>query len=87
MTPNQALAIINLRRESSEGGIYYLVCGFEPLRLATLLRAHLLESRAGQKNLEVHHGVYGDLRGNIESAVRSPAVGRHRPAAWPAQHG
>jgi FkbH-like protein len=74
MTLNQALAIINSRRQSSEGDIYYLACGFESLHLATLFRAHLLQRIPESKNVEVHHGVYGDLRGNIESAARSAAI-------------
>jgi len=75
MTLNQALAIIkNSKRESGVAGIHYLVCGFEPLHLATFLRAHLLERIAEPKSVEVHHGIYGDLRGNLESATRSPAI-------------
>jgi FkbH-like protein len=82
MRLNQALTIINSRREGGESEIYYLACGFEPLHLATLLRAHLLERRTGQKNVEVRHGVYGDLRGNIESAARSPAIAAAIALEW-----
>jgi FkbH-like protein len=80
MTLNQALAVIKSRKES-EGRIYYLACGFEPLHLATFLRAHLLERCAGG-NLLVHHGVYGDLRGNVESAAQSPAIGSAVVLEW-----
>ncbi|HEY1755181.1 MAG TPA: HAD-IIIC family phosphatase [Bryobacteraceae bacterium] len=82
MTLNQALTIINSRRESGEGGIYYLACGFEPLHLTTLLRAHLLESRVDRKNLDIQHGVYGDLRGNIDSAARSGAIAAAVVLEW-----
>jgi FkbH-like protein len=82
MTLNQALAVINSRRESVVGGLYYLICGFEPLHLATLLRAHLLERCAGGKNLEVHHGMYGDLRGNIELAAQSSAIASAIVLEW-----
>ena len=74
MTLNQALAVINSRRQIGEGDVYYLACGFEPLHLATLLKAHLLQRLPEQKNVDLHHGVYGDLRGNIETATQSPAI-------------
>lgn len=73
MTLNQALAVINSRRQSGESDIYYLACGFEPLHLATLFKAHLLERRASRA-ADLQHGVYGDLYGNIESAARSSAI-------------
>jgi FkbH-like protein len=82
MTLNQALTIINSRRERAECEIYYLVCGFEPLHLVTLLRAHLLERRADLKNVEVRHGVYGDLRGNIEAAAGSAAIASAMVLEW-----
>jgi FkbH-like protein len=81
MTLNQALTIINSRRESRGGGAYYLACGFEPLHLTTLLRAHLLQSQKEQ-NLEVQQGVYGDLRGNLESAARSEAIATAVVVEW-----
>ena len=74
MTLNQALAIINSRRQSGEGDIYYLACGFEPLHLATLFRAHLLERLPESKSVDLQHGLYGDLRGNIEAAAQSAAI-------------
>jgi FkbH-like protein len=82
MRLSEALTIINSRRETSESEVYYLACGFEPLHLATFFRAHLLERRTGQKNVEVRHGVYGDLRGNIESAARSPAIAAAIALEW-----
>jgi FkbH-like protein len=74
MTLNQALAIINAKRQSGEGDIYYLACGFEPLHLGTLLKAHLLQRLPEQKNADLQHGVYGDLRGNLDAAAQSPAI-------------
>ena len=82
MTLNQALVIINSRKGAPVSGTYYLACGFEPLHLATLLRAHLLERLTDDNNVEVHHGVYGDLRGNIESAARSSAAGAAIVLEW-----
>ena len=74
MTLNQALATVNSRSQSGQGDTYYLACGFEPLHLGTLLKAHLLQRLPEAKNVGLHHGVYGDLRGNIESAAQSPAT-------------
>jgi FkbH-like protein len=74
MTLNQALATVNSRKGSRGVGVYYLACGFEALHLATLLQAHLLERLSDDKNVDVLYGVYGDLRGNLESAVRSSAA-------------
>jgi FkbH-like protein len=82
MTLNQALAIINSRRESVHGGNYYLACGFQPLHLITLLRARLLERRADQKNLDVLPGIYGDLRGNIDLAAQSDSIATALVLEW-----
>ena len=82
MTLNQALAIINSRKGNRADASYYLACGFEPLHLATLFRAHLLERLPEDRNVEVRHGVYGDLRGNIESAAQSPAVAAAVVVEW-----
>jgi FkbH-like protein len=82
MTLNEALAIVNARKGSETAGVYYLACGFEPLHLAILLRAHLMERLPDQRNVEVQHGVYGDLRGNIESAARSFAMATAVALEW-----
>lgn len=82
MTLNQALTIINSRQENGKSEMFYLACGFEPLHLATLLRAHLMERRPEQGRLEVHHGIYGDLRGNIDSAARTAATGAAVVLEW-----
>jgi FkbH-like protein len=82
MTLNEALAIVNSRKGSHAAGIYYLACGFEPLHLETLLQARLLERLPGGGNVEVHHGAYGDLRGNIEAALRSTAAAAAVVLEW-----
>jgi len=82
MTLNQALAIINSRTPSGEADIYYLACGFEPLHLGTLLKAHLLQRLPEQKNVDLHHGVYGDLRGNIDAAAQSQAIAAAVVLEW-----
>jgi FkbH-like protein len=74
MTLNQALAIINSRGKSAGAEVHYLVCGFEPLHLATFLRARI--------GLEVQHGVYGDFLGNTESAAQSSAISSSVVLEW-----
>jgi FkbH-like protein len=82
MTLNQALEIINVRRDCDVAGNHFLVCGFEPLHLATLLRAHLLKRLPETQNIEVQTGVYGDFRGNLEAAARSTAVAASVVLEW-----
>ena len=60
---------------------HYLVCGFEPLHLKTFLRAYLLE-RLPACDIEILHGVYGDLPGNLALAAESPAVGAVVVIEW-----
>ncbi len=81
MTLSEALAIINARKSGGETKLHYLVCGFEPLHLASLFRAHLLE-RLPDVNVEVRTGLYGDLRGNIEAASGSPAIAAAVVLEW-----
>ena len=82
MTLNQALAIVNARRDGDPADVHFLACGFEPLHLETLLRARLLERLPVGKNVEMQHGVYGDLRGNIELAARSSATSASVILEW-----
>jgi FkbH-like protein len=82
MTLNQALAIINSRKDKGrEKKLHYLVCGFEPLHLKTLVWAHLLE-RLPADDVEVHNGVYGDFSGNLAMAAGSSAVGAAVVLEW-----
>jgi FkbH-like protein len=82
VTLNQALAIINSRKDSGgEKKLHYLVCGFEPLHLKTLFRAHLLK-RLPVGDVEVHNGVYGDLPGNLAMAAESTAIGAALVLEW-----
>lgn len=82
MKLNQALRIINTRKNSDLAGIHYLACGFQPLHLAALLQAHLLERLPEGKKVEVQTGVYGDLRGNVESASQSAAIASSVVLEW-----
>ena len=73
MTLNQALTLINFRKGQGPQKLHYLACGFQPLHLSTFLRAHLFELLPGD-DVELLHGAYGDLRGNLELAAQSPAI-------------
>ena len=82
MKLNEALAAIRAPREASVVDTYFLACGFEALHLRTLLHAHLLHRSPAQKSVEVLHGIYGDLRGNIETACGTPAIGSAAVIEW-----
>jgi len=81
VTLNQALAIINARKSRGETKLHYLVCGFEPLHLVPLLRAHVLE-RLPDAGVEVRTGLYGNFRGNLELAASSPAIAAAVVLEW-----
>ena len=83
MRLNQALEIVNAKAEGGEGAnIHYLACGFEPLHLATFLHAHLIQRLPQRGGIEVQHGVYGDLRGSIETAAQSAAIASAVIVEW-----
>lgn len=76
MTLNQALALINTNLTQGGGQErkpVFLACGFEPLHLATFLRAYQAKLRPGERP-EVLAGLYGDLSGNVARAADSEAV-------------
>jgi FkbH-like protein len=81
VTLNQALATINSRKGRGEIKIHYLVCGFEPLHLVPLFRAHLMEGLP-DADVEVRTGLYGDFRGNLELAASSPAIAAAVVLEW-----
>ncbi|MCU1326990.1 MAG: FkbH like protein [Bryobacterales bacterium] len=81
MTLNEALKIINARKGTGEQKPHFLVCGFEPLNLATLLRAHLLQ-RLPDDDVDVSAGLYGDLTGNLELAMSSAAIAAAVVIEW-----
>jgi len=82
MTLNEALAIINSRQGGRKGGTYFLVCGFEPLHLASFFQARLLERLPADPGVEVQRGTYGDLQGNLEAARLSSAVAAAAVVEW-----
>src|SRR5258708_7781185 len=63
MTLSEALGVINTSGPGDVPRSISLVCGFEPLHLATFLQAHATQRSQGA-SVEVHAGVYGDLIGN-----------------------
>ncbi len=81
MTLNQALTLTNSRKGQGPQKLHYLACGFQPLHLSTFLRAHLLELLPGD-DVELLHGAYGDLRGNLELAAQSPAIAAAVVIEW-----
>ncbi len=81
VTLNQALAVINSRKGQGPQRCHYLACGFQPLHLATFLRAHLFELLPGD-DVELLHGAYGDLRGNLELAAQSSAIAAAVVIEW-----
>lgn len=81
MTLNQAMAAINAGTKDGVQKIHYLACGFEPLHLATFFHASLIE-RLGGDYVGIQNGVYGDLRGNLELAVGSPAIAAAVVIEW-----
>src|SRR3990172_12379522 len=64
----EALSILNRSTESTGPPFrLFLACGFDPLHLRTLLRAHLIRRMPGRR-VEVETGYFGDIEGNIERA-------------------
>jgi hypothetical protein len=58
-----------------------LACGFTPLHLQTLLRAHL-RSRFPDYDAEVTVGLFGDLEGNLARAAAGAGDGALVPIEW-----
>jgi FkbH-like protein len=81
MTLNHALQIIKSPRNTGAHRPHFLVCGFEPMHLATLLRAHLLE-RLSEFDVELSVGLYGDLPGNLSLAAASACIAAAVVLEW-----
>lgn len=82
MTLKEALAVNRSGGKVGDAAIYHLICGFQPLHLATFFRAHLYQLVAGDHPVEIQCGVYGNTCGNIESAARSGAIGSAIALEW-----
>jgi len=81
LTLNQALAIVNARRTGGPAKVHFLVCGCQPLHLATFLKAHLLE-RLPNDSVEILTGLYAGFPGNLEMATNSPATSAAVVLEW-----
>src|ERR1022692_3447729 len=86
MTLNQALVLIKTNVIRTKEGIgqrrpVFLVCGFQPLHLATFLRACQAERQA-QDQAEVLTGRYGDIIGNLARAADSEAISAAVVIEW-----
>ena len=73
MTLNEALVLIRTNLVQTKGiapeRVLFLVCGFQPLHLATFLRACQAE-REPPSPSEVLTGLYGDISGILDRARR-----------------
>lgn len=81
MTLNQALAIIKEQKRGGQARVHFLVCGCQPLHLATFLHAHLLE-RFPDNQVEILTGLYGDFLGNLGKASGSLAMAATVALEW-----
>jgi FkbH-like protein len=72
MTLAEALRLIQQQNGKSRRRQIFLVCGFQPLHLATFLGAHLIH-RFPDDSIDVQTGVYGDLEGTLHLAAESQA--------------
>jgi FkbH-like protein len=74
MTLNEALARLRAApRVNDDKQEIFLVCGFQPLHVATFLKAYTLD-RFPHRGVEVLTGLYNDFFGNLEKASHSSAT-------------
>ena len=76
-----ALNTLNASRDRAERREFDLLCGFQPLHLATLLAAHLQQGEP-QARVTLREGRYGDLLGNIDRAAADPVEGAALVIEW-----
>jgi FkbH-like protein len=72
MTLSHALALAQQRQGASRKLQIGLICGFEPLHLATFLRGHLAQRFEGE-SADFKTGLYGDLEGTMGRIAESDA--------------
>jgi FkbH-like protein len=73
VTLNEALALIKSGKDRPRKRSHFLVCGFQPLHLATFLAAGCLE-RFPDSDVEILTGFYGDFAGNLGKSAESSAL-------------
>jgi FkbH-like protein len=81
VTLQQALALIQERKGRGEKRVHFLVCGFQPLHVATFLTAFLDQAHP-ESHFELETGLYGDFAGNLRAAAASKATGAFVVAEW-----
>ncbi len=72
MTLGQALGLVQQQREKDRRRRIFLVCGFQPLHLGTLLQAHYAQ-RFPDEAADIQTGLYGDLEQALLMAAASEA--------------
>lgn len=72
MTLNQALTLIRRQPLTNSRRKLFLVCGFQPLHLATFIKGEIAE-RFPAQTAELQTGLYGDLEGSLRAAAQSNA--------------
>src|SRR5260370_9450869 len=73
LTLNQALAALKQASQATLRSEIFLACGFQPLHLATFIKAYFSERFPGQR-ADILTGIYGDLEGTLSSAAASNAT-------------
>ncbi len=81
MTLNEALARIKERKGQGQAKAHALICGFQPMHLATFLNATLAETFPGD-HVEIETDLYGDFAGNLERAADSDALAAAVVMEW-----
>lgn len=81
MKLNKALAIVKERRGGERTRVCFLVCGCQPLHLATFLQAHLMQ-RFPDDPVQIMTGLYGDLLGNLGKGAESSATSAAVVLEW-----
>jgi FkbH-like protein len=76
-----ALNTLNAARDRAERREFDLLCGFQPLHLATLLAAHLQDGEP-RARVVLREGRYGDLLGNIARASADSCHGAAVVVEW-----
>jgi FkbH-like protein len=81
MTLNEALKLVQQRKEVTRRRNIFLVCGFQPLHLATFLQGHFAQ-RFPDAAADIHPGLYGDLDGTLQTAAQSQAEAAAVAIEW-----
>ena len=72
MTLSEALKLVQHQQPRTRRRSLFLVCGFQPLHLATFLQAHFA-SRFPDESADLQTGLYGDVERTLASAAESAA--------------